>query len=532
MVRRICILLAAVLLTPVTALAGELYKADTRQLYCFSDMLRAYIDIEDRNSEPAAKPGRENVEGYIDGVKLITKSVSRFGDTNEGVADIFLIDVSGSMRDSQMAQVKAAIKTWASNMKPNDKIAVVAFGDNVKTLTDFSSDKNAVSSAVDSITNNDKNTQLYGGISHALKLASRDDKDLPKRKNIVLITDGVNDYAGGISEEDVYAQLKSSLVPVYSMWMSDSRENDNAGRATLNSVTEYSGGRIYDMSNKSIDTVYGWIKQSILNSYTIDFAYSGAEPDNGEHSFSVRTAENNKTAEDSVRFTMRITGENSGTSQIEAVDDEKNSEKEDKKDTEKDKDKDKDKEEKDGEDTEEEDKKLNKTLIFILVGAIILLAAAAVILILVMRRRDNDPIETTENDGGFFESSTYGNNYTGNISHTNGGDKTIGVNFVGSVSRNNPDRAIKLCSPTQGVISAVLRDRVTVGRSSQNDIVINSPMISGNHAVFAFEEGRLYIADLGSLNGTLVNGRMINAKTEVRNGDMIMFGNEEYKINF
>lgn len=162
--------------------AGELYSVDVRQVYCFSDLFRVYADIEDIESNPVNKPNTSDIAGYIDGNKLTVKNVQRFGDTNEGVADVFLIDISGSMGNNQMVQVKEAIKTWAANMKENDRIAIITFGEETKCILDYTNDKTVIDKAVDSITNNDMKTRLFGGIDEALKLATRNDNSLAKRK--------------------------------------------------------------------------------------------------------------------------------------------------------------------------------------------------------------------------------------------------------------------------------------------------------------------------------------------------------------
>lgn len=71
-----------------------------------------------------------------------------------------------------------------------------------------------------------------------------------------------------------------------------------------------------------------------------------------------------------------------------------------------------------------------------------------------------------------------------------------------------------------------LRDnRVSVGRSGDADVVIESPEVSRLHAVLFREGGRLWLADMGSANGTAVNGTRVAAEPiEVGSGDMLSFG--------
>src|SRR5579863_9940585 len=64
-----------------------------------------------------------------------------------------------------------------------------------------------------------------------------------------------------------------------------------------------------------------------------------------------------------------------------------------------------------------------------------------------------------------------------------------------------------------------------VGRSVTNDLVLDEESVSRNHAlVYASEAGVYYINDLGSSNGTFVNGSRVSAPTQLKDGDRILFG--------
>jgi Protein of unknown function (DUF3662)/FHA domain len=67
---------------------------------------------------------------------------------------------------------------------------------------------------------------------------------------------------------------------------------------------------------------------------------------------------------------------------------------------------------------------------------------------------------------------------------------------------------------------------VNIGRLSSNDVVLADPNVSRTHAQLRREGERWILADLGSTNGTLVNGRQ-GAEHELGHGDRLSFGTSE-----
>ncbi|MCA8958973.1 MAG: trypsin-like peptidase domain-containing protein [Planctomycetes bacterium] len=70
---------------------------------------------------------------------------------------------------------------------------------------------------------------------------------------------------------------------------------------------------------------------------------------------------------------------------------------------------------------------------------------------------------------------------------------------------------------------------LSVGRDPSNGLVLDSdrfPHVSSLHARLDAVDGRLEVEDLGSKNGTLVNGRQIESRTELHSGDLVQFGRE------
>lgn len=73
------------------------------------------------------------------------------------------------------------------------------------------------------------------------------------------------------------------------------------------------------------------------------------------------------------------------------------------------------------------------------------------------------------------------------------------------------------------------KERMSIGRKSHNDIQIDNLAISGEHAVIVTILNDSFLEDLGSTNGTLVNGAPIK-RHFLQNGDTIELG--KYKLKY
>ncbi|MEN9217084.1 MAG: FHA domain-containing protein, partial [Gloeomargarita sp. HHBFW_bins_162] len=75
------------------------------------------------------------------------------------------------------------------------------------------------------------------------------------------------------------------------------------------------------------------------------------------------------------------------------------------------------------------------------------------------------------------------------------------------------------------------RQVLTIGRDPHNDLVINHPTVSRCHARVERKDGSFVLTDLGSTNGTYVNGKQITTPFTLRTGDTIRIGSHLLVLN-
>ena len=69
------------------------------------------------------------------------------------------------------------------------------------------------------------------------------------------------------------------------------------------------------------------------------------------------------------------------------------------------------------------------------------------------------------------------------------------------------------------------KNRTTLGRHQDNDIVFDNMVVSGHHCVFELKGlADVFVEDLNSTNGTYVNGRMIK-RQQLQDGEIVSIGN-------
>jgi len=80
--------------------------------------------------------------------------------------------------------------------------------------------------------------------------------------------------------------------------------------------------------------------------------------------------------------------------------------------------------------------------------------------------------------------------------------------------------------PTPGKIFPMEGDVLTIGREAGNAIVINDAEVSRKHTQFVFQGGKYIVTDLGSTNGTFVNGQRLTGQHILQPGEVISLGEQ------
>ncbi len=81
-----------------------------------------------------------------------------------------------------------------------------------------------------------------------------------------------------------------------------------------------------------------------------------------------------------------------------------------------------------------------------------------------------------------------------------------------------------------GQVIPLNRRKFLIGREQDCQLRPNSDMVSRHHCVFSVDDFSVRLRDLGSTNGTLVNGERIRKETVLTAGDRIVIGNLDFEL--
>jgi Ca-activated chloride channel homolog len=135
-------------------------------------------------------------------------------ESDEPVAVAFVLDVSGSMRQSgKLDAAKEAVRFFVDQLRPQDRFALICFADDqVSWVTEFTSDRQRFLERL-SVQEGYGQTALNDAVAAIPKLV---DDSTTGRKAIVLITDGV-DNASKLTVEQSVVTARKVEVPIYTV---------------------------------------------------------------------------------------------------------------------------------------------------------------------------------------------------------------------------------------------------------------------------------------------------------------------------
>jgi VWFA-related protein len=222
---------AVVDLGPEEVAEGDVVRVNT-------NLVTVPVSVLDRQGRFIPDLKREDFRVFENGVE---QSVAYWEPADKPFTVALLLDTSPSTQ-FHLWQIKEAAIAFAKQLRPQDRVLIVSFNDQVLLLTEVTNDMNVISAVIEQNANMGNATRLYDAVHLVIK--ERLNK-IKGRKAIVLFTDGVDtasfqaDYPSTMREVE---ELDSLIYPIQYDTTDYLRAMQSVGQGNVTVVTTTSNG--------------------------------------------------------------------------------------------------------------------------------------------------------------------------------------------------------------------------------------------------------------------------------------------------
>lgn len=443
---------------------------------------------------------------------------ARLSDLDMPMQTLIMVDNSISIPTSDRDKISSLIQDLIADRLPNEEIAIATFSESVDKLADYTSDYSTLKKALDVIEYQDQETYLtdvlYDLISSEYVNSTED-----VYKRIIVVSDGVDNKSIGYTKEELTALLKEYPIPIYTIGCSTGKNNtelENMFAISRGTSVDYflledveNTLEITDSLHEDIDIMKVTVSPS---SDIMDGGKKAVKITFGEGtSISTEIVMPQKVVEDVPEPTTEEAVEETTISEVE-------SETEVETETE----------------VEKEGGLDSRILIVIVLAVVLVLIIIVVVVILIVNGKkkdtgfeqvDEDTLNQIGRDNSRSESKT---ELVESFRNTDSGNTVAILD-----SRSNYQLTLTDVNSPAKSFYVPLSKSVVIGRRAEVcDIALDyDNTVSGRHCEISTRNGKFYVKDLQSGNGTYLNGSRVLTETEIFSGNILKLGRLEMRFD-
>lgn len=485
----ICILLiSAISVCKVCYAEGEI---TVPQAYAWEQYLDVFFD------------GDINIDSSV--LKISNKSaqivdIGTLSDKNVTIRTTILIDISASVPKESRGAIVEFINMLIENTASNEQYRLVTFSDHVDILQDYTSDRYDLASSAAEIEFNGKQSRIYDAVYNTIPDVHPIDSE-PCYYRTIIITDGVDNTAAGVTKEELYLQLQNEKYPIDIAAVS--KEKQAEPEKELSAFSRVSGGRyvnIYpdadvDEITSAIDANnYFWMRVKIPDELSDGSTRLVNYSDiNGSVQFDARMSLYDAPEEKS--GTEDLLGADTTVLQTESQND--TSQKTDN-------------------ESDESVSENNIILIIILAFSACLIVSAVIIIILLINKNKHAAVQKVSVSQPAVLNDNEGTVYVG---------EEIGGGTQFTIKLSN------IVNPSQSWVIPV-KGEIIIGRAANSEIKLDDKSVSHEQCKIRACGNCLEIINLSNTNKTAVNGAPVVNNEQLHSGDTIKLGRVVLHIDY
>lgn len=218
-------------------MADRVTELRIEQVHAAMPEIRAYYYMDNEQIQQNGS----TVQGVFGGEKLATESVQQY-DKEEGMNYYFLLDVSASISDEYFRSIQDAVFRFQSKMNPSDRLTLITFGDSVKVIFENQGADADCKDLIYGLANDDMLTSLFEAIDKTANMADTEENAM-KRSVAFVFSDGEDFTTNKTTADEALKTLQQTGLPVYSMVTEKTkRGEDNTYIDDFGEFSRNSGG--------------------------------------------------------------------------------------------------------------------------------------------------------------------------------------------------------------------------------------------------------------------------------------------------
>lgn len=230
----------------------------------------------------------------------------RLDDSGAGVAYLMLVNLAKPLPPERFESIRLAIRQWQEVLGAQDRMALVGFGDHVREIMPFSADKQALRQALDALQQTDTHSGLHEAVVQATQTLQAAREDLPSRRVIVVFSDGVDDLAGDVTRQAVLERIKAERVPIYAIGLASSppTPKTKVGLTDLRFFARLSGGEYLALGDQSLEATAQALRQHIRQIWRLQLECEACRGDGRLYHLQLSLSGDNQTLTDGLELRL------------------------------------------------------------------------------------------------------------------------------------------------------------------------------------------------------------------------------------
>jgi len=230
-----------------------------------------YVSVTNAAGEPLPVDPNQ-IRIFEEGQQMQPEQISGAGEIGP-LTTLLVMDVSGSMFDAgKLVAAKEAAKAYVEQMRPGDQAGLLTFNTEVIYLQAITTDRDALLRAIDSLDARG-DTAMFDALVKAAQIL----QDIPGRKAIIVLTDGLDNRSTHTSDQ-VIQEIGAGGLSISTIGLGDlSQGGSNAGldQPTLQSLAARAGG-VYGYVNdpQALPGLYEKYGRALQSEYSITYTSS------------------------------------------------------------------------------------------------------------------------------------------------------------------------------------------------------------------------------------------------------------------